>query len=89
MKTSIIVQNLKCGGCAHTISSKLSTIKNISNIEIHVEESKVSFNYSNDVDALAVKDKLKLLGYPSIEDHNNIVFKAKSFVSCATGKLTI
>jgi len=34
-----------------------------------------------------VKEKLKSLGYPSIEDTNGVITKAKSFVSCATGKL--
>ena len=53
-----------------------------------MEESKVSFTYFNDVDALMVKDKLKALGYPSVEDDNNLMSKAKSFVSCATGKLS-
>ena len=88
MKTSIIVQNLKCGGCANTINNKLSEIENISDIEVKVEESKVSFNYSKEADAFAVKDTLKALGYPSIDDDNNLVSKAKSFVSCATGKLS-
>ncbi|RYH72272.1 heavy-metal-associated domain-containing protein [Flavobacteriaceae bacterium 144Ye] len=88
MKTSIIVQNLKCGGCANTITTKLSSISNISNLEVDIEASKVSFNYINKEDALIVKEKLKNLGYPSIEDENGLVSKAKSFVSCATGKLS-
>ncbi len=88
MKTSIIVQNLKCGGCANTISTKLSEIETISNINVDVEESKVTFNVSNSEDAIEVKQKLKSLGYPSIEDENGLVSKAKSFVSCATGKLS-
>ncbi|MBB3124836.1 copper chaperone CopZ [Mesoflavibacter sabulilitoris] len=88
MKTSIIVQNLKCGGCANTISTKLSEIETISNILVDVEESKVTFNVSNSEDAIEVKQKLKSLGYPSIEDENGLVSKAKSFVSCATGKLS-
>ena len=88
MKTSIIIQNLKCGGCAHTITTKLSEIKNISDVEVDVDDSKVAFNYINEDDALVVKNKLKDLGYPSIEDDNNLVSKAKSFVSCATGKLS-
>lgn len=87
-KTSIIVQNLKCGGCAHTISTKLSTIENITNLNVDVEENKVSFNYLNEADALAVKEKLKYLGYPSIEDSNSLTSKAKSFVSCASGKIS-
>ena len=88
MKTSISVQNLKCGGCAHTITSKISAIENISNLEVDVEENRVSFNYLMDADVLAVKFKLKNLGYPSIEDDNSLVSKAKSFVSCATGKIS-
>ena len=88
MKTAIIIQNLKCGGCAHTITTKLSEIENITDVAVNVDESKVAFNYTNEADALRVKTKLKDLGYPSIEDDNNIVSKAKSFVSCATGKLS-
>ncbi len=88
MQTTVIVQNLKCGGCANTITTKLSEIENISDININVEENKVSFNYINEADAFKVKDRLKTLGYPSIEEGNNIVSKAKSFVSCATGKLS-
>ncbi|QXP59263.1 heavy-metal-associated domain-containing protein [Olleya sp. HaHaR_3_96] len=88
MNTAIIVQNLKCGGCANTITTKLSEIDNILDININVEESKVSFNYKSEEAILAVKTKLKTLGYPSIDDDNNLVSKAKSFVSCATGKLS-
>ncbi len=89
MKTSIIVQNLKCGGCAKTISTKLSNINNVSDIEVNVEESKVSFRYLNEADASEDKDKLKILGYPSIEDSNSFSSKAKSYVSCATGKFSL
>ena len=88
MKTSIIVQNLKCGGCAHTISTKLSEIKSISNLNVDVEESEISFEYFNENDILQVKGKLKALGYPSIDDDNDLMLKAKSFVSCATGKFS-
>lgn len=88
MKVSIIIQNLKCGGCAHTITSKLSELDFISDLNVNVDESKVSFNYTNEMDALKVKGKLKALGYPSIDETNSLTTKAKSFVSCATGKLS-
>ena len=88
MKTAIFVQNLKCGGCAHTISTKLSEIKNISNLNIDIGEGKISFEYANENDTFQVKEKLKALGYPSIEDDNDLLLKAKSFVSCATGKIS-
>lgn len=88
MKTSITVQNLKCGGCANTISTNLSSIQNISDVEVVVDESTVTFSSTSPEEAQMVKEKLKSLGYPSIDDSNSLTSKAKSFVSCATGKLS-
>lgn len=87
MRTSIIVQNLKCGGCANTITTKLSQLENVTNIVVDTESSTVSFSAISSDDALTVKERLKTLGYPSIEDANGMLSKAKSFVSCATGKM--
>ena len=64
MKTTMTIQNLKCGGCVNTITSKLSEIKNISNVLVDKISSTVSFRYNDPDDALLVKDKLKKLGYP-------------------------
>lgn len=89
MKTSIIVQNLKCEGCAKTISSKLSDNRKIAGLTVDVESSTISFTADHIDDVLAVTNKLKSLGYPSIDDKNSITTKALSFVSCATGKIPI
>lgn len=88
MKATIIVQNLKCGGCARTITNTLTELDNISEVQVFPNTSTVSFAYQNTDDALMVKDKLKDLGYPSIDSKNSIAAKAKSFVSCATGRMT-
>ncbi len=88
MKATIIVQNLKCGGCARTIINKLSELENISEVQVFLNTSTVSFAYEDSGDALNVKDKLKDLGYPSIDSKNTLASKAKSFVSCATGKMS-
>lgn len=81
MRTSIIVQNLKSSGCAQTISTKLSSIKNISDLQIDVTNNKVSFYYNNDEDALEVKAKLKQLGYPSIQAKHRFTSKFISFAN--------
>lgn len=87
--TSVIpIQNLKCGGCAKTIISKLEEISNVTNVSVNVETSSVSFNAINQEDITTVKTKLKSIGYPSIDEDNSVFSKAKSFVSCATGKLS-
>ncbi|MEP2281542.1 cation transporter [Maribacter sp.] len=87
--TSVIpIQNLKCGGCAKTIVSKLEEIATITNVSVSVESSSVSFNALKPEDILLAKTKLKLIGYPSFDDDNSMLSKAKSYVSCATGKLS-
>ena len=44
MNTKIFIQNLKCNGCASTITKKLSHLENITDIKVAVEESSVTFN---------------------------------------------
>ena len=88
MKATIIVQNLKCDGCARTITNKLSELENISEVQVFPNTYMVSFEYEDSSDALNVKDKLKDLGYPSIDSKNTLASKAKSYLSCATGKMS-
>lgn len=88
MKASVIIQNLKCGGCVNTITSKLSSIEGVENVEVVIEDSKVNFDcISNDILETA-KDTLIKLGYPEEGTSNSVVKKAKSYVSCAIGKIS-
>ena len=88
MKTTVQVQNLKCGGCANTITTKLSRIENISDISIEVEKSEITFDYDSEITLLNAKEALKNAGYPEINDDNSLITKAKSYVSCAIGKVS-
>lgn len=88
MKSTLVIQNLKCGGCANTITTKISTIENITDLEVDVESSSVSFTFQNANDLNTVKEKLAHLGYPIEGDKNTVVSKAISYVSCATGKMS-
>lgn len=88
METTLYVQNLKCGGCAKTITSKLNELENISVQTIEVAESAVTVSYQTEDDLITVKNTLKNNGYPEMGDENGLGTKAKSFVSCAVGKLS-
>ena len=88
MKTTISIQNLKCGGCANTIIKKISTLKNVSEVNVHVEDSTVTFTSSSENEIETVKNKLAALGYPAEGENNSVISKAKSYVSCATGKMS-
>lgn len=88
MEATIYVQNLKCGGCANTITKNVSAIENITNIKVNVEESSITFNYDTEAKLAEVKNKLQSLGYPEDGEANSIGSKAKSYVSCAIGKMS-
>ncbi|SEB98571.1 Copper chaperone CopZ [Tenacibaculum sp. MAR_2009_124] len=87
MIQKIYIENLKCGGCANTIKKGISSIEEVTNIEINVDESLVAFE-SPDSSLTKIKEKLSKLGYPEVGDKNTVLHKAKSFVSCATGKMS-
>ncbi|GER59382.1 heavy-metal-associated domain-containing protein [Patiriisocius marinus] len=86
MKTDITVQNLKCGGCGNTITTRLAILQGISDIKVDPETSIVSFNYETEDDLALAEINLIKMGYPPEGVENKILSKAKSFVSCATGK---
>lgn len=87
MKTTIQIENLKCGGCATTIKKGILSLNTITDVNIDVEESTVQFESESDVIEL-VKEKLSKMGYPEVGDANTLIHKAKSYVSCATGKMS-
>ena len=88
METTIHIQNLKCGGCANTISKGISSIEAIQNVLVNVEESTITFSYDKEEKVEEVKNKLKSLGYPEDGEANSLSAKAKSYVSCAIGKMS-
>jgi len=87
MKTTIQIQNLKCSGCASTIKNKLSEIENINNVSVDVENDSITFNHEEEQSLELVKKELLKIGYPIVGEDNKLQTKAKSFVSCAIGRM--
>ena len=87
MQTTLEIQNLKCGGCANTIVTRLENLDGINDIIVNNETDSVSFNYIEDEHLEEAKILLSNLGYPIIGEHNPLSKKAKSFVSCAVGRM--
>lgn len=86
--TVIEILNLKCGGCANTIKKGIVTIEGVNEILINLNTSEVSIDATDELVIQQVKEKLSSMGYPEVGDSNSMLHKAKSFVSCATGKIT-
>lgn len=88
MKTeTIYIANLKCGGCATTITKELNTIKGVSNVQVNNETDSVDVSYDESVDRKDITAKLHHLGYPEATEENGLLLKLKSYASCMVGRL--
>jgi copper chaperone CopZ len=90
MKKTFEVINVKCGGCASTLTSKLADEFGAVEVDLEVEPRKITVDIEDhQLDALAIA--LKKLGYPLATEEMGFIdgttAKAKSFVSCAVGKM--
>lgn len=90
-RTQLIVDNIKCGGCAKTITKSLTEL-GFKNIAVDPGQSSVELDSPDNPEAItgAIK-KLEALGYPLIETEEGlraIALKAKSYISCAIGKIS-
>lgn len=86
MEHHFIVQNLKCGGCGHSIKKGLQSIVGVRNVSVIPDTSEVNFETQSDQILGQVKEKLKEMGYPVMGTANTFRDKAISFVSCSKGK---
>ena len=60
---------------------------NVSGVLVDVENDSVTFDYQDDLALHEVKETLKEKGYPELGEKNQLGTKAKSFVSCAIGRM--
>lgn len=89
MKTlDLEVENIKCSGCANSITKSLLGIEGVLEVkEVDLENQIIHLNVSDDCQVEPISDKLKSMGYPPKGD-NDWFLNAKSYVSCAIGKVT-
>lgn len=84
--TGILVENIKCGGCSASITRRLKRIPGVIEVRVDVAEGRVTLESETPVREEAVR-ALAELGYPE-PGANKVSSKAKSFVSCAIGRVT-
>jgi copper chaperone len=90
MAYQISVENIKCGGCASTIRSRLQAMDGVNKIDVDIAEGIVTIDGAEDTRA-AVTARLLKLGYPESGTAEGIAAakaRAKSFVSCAVGRIS-
>jgi len=90
MKQTYEVLNVKCGGCANTLKTKLQEEFGEVEVNLEVEPRQITLDIEESK-LPTLRQTLKKLGYPmSDEDLSTMEgfsTTAKSFVSCAVGKM--
>ncbi len=88
MKTeTIYIANLKCGGCATTITKELSALQGVQHVQVNNDTDSVEVSYDEVLDRKEITAKLHHLGYPEATEDNGLLLKLKSYASCMVGRL--
>lgn len=90
MKQTFEILNVKCGGCANTLKKSLAEDFGEVEVSLEFDPRRITLEI-DDSKTPKLNQKLRALGYPLASDGLNKIEKftmgAKSFVSCAIGKI--
>ncbi len=87
----IVVENLKCGGCAATITKHLRSLDQVKDVQVDIENSTVTIAHEADGGRQSFVEALTKLGYPEAgasKGASRLVHQVMSYVSCAIGKVS-
>ena len=86
----IEVENIKCHGCASTITKQLHKLDGVATVSVDIDNGRVSIE-AHEHSRAGLVAALLASGYPekgSTEGIEAAKAKAKSFVSCAIGRIS-
>lgn len=87
-KEVIAIQNLKCGGCVKSIVRLMEEFPEVSEVSVSLEDATVTFTVPDDQQTEKYSLALTHAGYPPEGTDNSAGMKAKSYVSCAIGRMS-
>ena len=87
MKETIVIQNLKCDGCAGSITKALKKFPEVETVAVDFETATITIDTTATSKRKQYERALTHAGYPPVGEKNPLGRKAKSFISCAIGRL--
>lgn len=69
MKTEILATNIKCSGCANTITQGISKLSGVKNVSVDIGKNIVTIEHDEQINKNDFTKTLTKLGYP--EKTNN------------------
>ena len=87
---SFFVENLKCNGCANTVRKEVSKFSSVSKVLVEPDQSLIVIELDDTQNELEqIMKRLAKIGYPERGTDNNVFTEAKSYVSCAIGRMGV
>lgn len=86
MTTTIQVVNLHCQGCACNVQDTVERMKGVEAVQVDLANRAVTVNHDGTANTTEIIQTLDRMGYPQA-DQQSILKQAKSYVSCAIGRI--
>lgn len=86
MTTTIKVVNLHCQGCACNVQDTIGQIDGVETVQVDLETRAVIVNHDGTANEDQIIQTLDRMGYPQA-DQQTMLKQAKSYVSCAIGRI--
>lgn len=87
MTDTIYIQNLKCSGCAASITRTLQSFPEVGAVDIDFEEAAVRIETTAPEHRAQYEQALTAAGYPPVGVENTTSRKVRSYISCAIGRV--
>lgn len=84
----ITIQNLKCGGCVKSVIQALKAFPEVSDVQVSLEDATVTIETTATGKRAEFETALSQAGYPPVGAANPLHRVAKSYVSCAIGRMS-
>jgi copper chaperone len=85
---TLTVQNMKCGGCANTITNTLLKIEGVHGVHVDETTGSITLDEWTEASLPEIHDELHRLGYPMVDEENSVFSKVKSYASCVVGRMS-
>jgi copper chaperone CopZ len=82
------IANMKCSGCAHSITTKLAELPGVISSEVNIDEGTIKMVYDPEPVREHILKKLSSMGYPEATADNGLLMQVKSYANCMIGKAT-
>lgn len=67
MKNEVLVEGMKCAGCANTVQEKFKAIKGVESVEVNLENRKVVVESKTEIDKDTFKSALSGTKYTVVD----------------------